>query len=42
MGLLDETLNQIQPLDEDAMEKAASRWKNLYTGMGDLGKWKPW
>lgn len=38
MGLLDETLNQIQPLDEEAMEKAASRWKNLYTGMGDLGK----
>ena len=38
MGLLDETLNQIQPLDEGAMEKAASRWKNLYTGMGDLGK----
>ncbi len=38
MGLLDETLNQIQPLDEDAMEKAASRWKDLYLGMGDLGK----
>lgn len=38
MGLLDETLNQIQPLDEEAMEKAAFRWKNLYTGMGDLGK----
>ena len=38
MGLLDETLNQIQPLDEDAMEKAVSRWKDLYLGMGDLGK----
>lgn len=38
MGLLDETINHILPLDEDAMEKAARRWKDLYLGMGDLGK----
>ena len=38
MGLLDETLSQIRPLDEDAMERAASRWKDLYLGIGDLGK----
>ena len=36
MGLLDETINHILPLDEDAMEKAARRWKDLYLGMGDL------
>lgn len=38
MGLMDETLSQIRPLDEDAMERAASRWKDLYLGIGDLGK----
>lgn len=38
MGLLDETLAQIRPLDEGTMEEAARRWKDLYLGMGDLGK----
>ena len=38
MGLLDETLSRIGPLDEEAMEKAAQRWQNLYLGMGHLGK----
>lgn len=38
MGLLDETLARIQPLDQEAMEKAASRWNELYLGMGNLGK----
>lgn len=38
MGLLDETVTQIRPLDEGAMEEAATRWKDLYLGMGDLGK----
>lgn len=38
MGLLDETLNRIQPLDQDAMEQAGQRWSDLYLGMGNLGK----
>lgn len=38
MGLLDETVARIRPLDEGAMEEAATRWKDLYLGMGDLGK----
>ena len=38
MGLLDETLNRIQPLDQDAMEQAGQRWSDLCLGMGNLGK----
>lgn len=38
MGLLDETLNHIEPLNREVMEEAAGRWKNLYLGMGDLGQ----
>lgn len=37
MGLLDETLHHIEPLDREAMESAAARWKSLYLGMGNLG-----
>ena len=38
MGLLDDTLDQIQPLSQEAMEEAGRRWHDLYLGMGDLGK----
>lgn len=38
MGLLDETLEAIQPLDQSAMETAGKRWHDLYLGMGNLGK----
>lgn len=38
MGLLDETLNHIEPLNREVMEEAAKRWKSLYLGMGDLGQ----
>lgn len=38
MGLLDETLSEIQPLDQGAMETAGKRWRDLYLGMGNLGK----
>ena len=38
MGLLDETLNEIQPLYQGAMETAGKRWSDLYLGMGNLGK----
>ena len=38
MGLLDDTLDQIQPLSQEAMEEAGKRWHDLYLGMGNLGK----
>lgn len=38
MGLLDETLSLIEPLDQEAMEKTKKRWSELYLGMGGLGK----
>ena len=38
MSLLEETLGKISPPDRDAMNAAALRWKNLYLGMGNLGK----
>lgn len=38
MSLLEETIAKISPLDSDAMNAAALRWKNLYLGMGNLGK----
>ena len=38
MGLLDETLEAIRPLDEEAMRRVRTRWRHLYLGMGGLGK----
>ena len=38
MGLLDETIGRIHPLDREAMYKAQKRWDDLYVGVGDLGK----
>ena len=38
MGLLDDTLDRIQPLSQEAMEEAGKRWHDLYLGMGNLGK----
>lgn len=38
MSLLDETIERIGPLREDAMMAAAARWESLYLGMGSLGK----
>ena len=38
MGLLDETIGHIHPLDREAMYKAQKRWDDLYVGVGDLGK----
>ena len=33
MGLLDDTLDHIQPLSHEAMEEAVKRWHVLYLGM---------
>ena len=38
MGLLDETIGRIHPLDREAMYKTQKRWDDLYVGVGDLGK----
>lgn len=38
MGLLDETIAAIGPLDEEAMAAARDRFQHLYLGMGNLGK----
>ena len=38
MGLLDETIGRIHPLDREAMYKAQKRWDDLYVGVGDFGK----
>ena len=38
MGLLDETIAAVEPLDTGAMDRARKRWHDLYLGMGDLGK----
>lgn len=38
MGLLDDTIVGIRPLDREAMHEAQKRWNSLYIGMGDLGK----
>ncbi len=38
MGLLDETISRIGPLHQDAMETAGKRWRDLYLGMGNVGK----
>lgn len=38
MGLLDETLAAIGPLDEAAMARARTRFQHLALGMGDVGK----
>lgn len=35
MGLLDETIGRIHPLDREAMYKAQKRWDDLYVGVGD-------
>lgn len=37
MGLLDETIAAIGPLDQGAMDRARERWQKLYLGMGRLG-----
>lgn len=38
MGLLDETIARIRPLDREVMHEAQKRWDSLYIGTGDLGK----
>lgn len=38
MGLLDETIAEIRPLDQEAMDAARDRWRHMYLGMGNLGK----
>ena len=40
MGLLDDTVARIRPLNKAVMEKVQERWERLYFGMGDLGKLK--
>lgn len=37
MGLLNETVAAVGPLDAEAMERARARWAKLYLGMGRLG-----
>ena len=38
MGLLENTIERIQPINKDLMHKVQERWNNLYLGMGNLGK----
>ena len=35
MGLLDETIGRIHPLDREAVYKAQKHWDDLYVGVGD-------
>ena len=37
MGLLDETIAAVRPLDEGAMARARDRWQHLVLGMGHMG-----
>lgn len=38
MGLLDETIGRIHPLDREAMYKAQKRWDDLYVGVRGFGQ----
>lgn len=39
---LEETLAQIKPLDERAMETAAKRWDSIAKPLHSLGKMEKW
>ncbi len=43
MGLLDDTLDRIQPLSQEAMEEAGKRWHDLSTSVWEtLARWRIW